>query len=241
MHTPFATLLGYDATLLRQLTSDELKTLDRLVEAWLLSCLLFACPIAYALWLIEHSILLSGLGAFGTFALVFLLLRLSVAGGGAAPHLPRSELETWTPALGPTAVLFLLALLLSQPAQLPLWRTELAGAVDAHRRALVAAQHALGDEPLLQGASTRAAQHEQNEFLAVRLQAMWSTDAPRALRFTFLYALLVMLPAAWARLFGLKALRAYERKRLAQMLKLIRRDERLTEARVRVELSRWVP
>jgi hypothetical protein len=140
------------------------------------------------------------------------LLRLVIAGSGAAPHLSEESVRDYRPALGPTFVLSMLAVLLAQPAQLPLWQEQLAPAVAAHRAHLLDQQGALARE-LGQPVHTEFRNElAQSDFLAFRVRAIWK-DPQRAFMLSALYWLLVLLPTLTGRFIALNALREYERAR----------------------------
>ncbi len=239
MHRSLATLLGYDALVLARIREGELRALEHMVEAWLLSCVLLSCPVGYALWLTEHSLVLALLGSAGTFALTLTWLRLSTAGGGASPHASAADVRNWQPAWGPTALMALLTLLLSQPAQLPLWRAQLDPIVQSRRGALLVEENLLAAQLDLPDARSYQQRIGSSEFVVLRLQAMWREDPLRAARLTFAYALLVLLPTLLGRLFWLPALRAYELERWQRTRLLIRRESRASARRVAAELRRW--
>ena len=207
-HSTLPALLGYDEALLAQLGEGEQKQIERVAEAWLLSSVLLAVPIGYAVWLIEHSLALAVLLGAGMLFVVLNMLRLSSAGGGVAPGKPLSDVQTYRPALGTTLVIGMLALMFAQPAQLPLWRTELDPIV-AEQRERLAAEH--------ERSSRSAAERDTDgyreslarcDFIVLRLTTIWKQPT-RALQLTSFYVLLVLLPTLWARFLALDALRAY--------------------------------
>jgi hypothetical protein len=118
---------------------------------------LLAVPVGYAVWLIEHSLVLAVLLGAGMLFVVLNMLRLSSAGGGVAPGKPLSDVQTYRPALGTTVVIGMLALMFAQPAQLPLWRTELEPIVSEQREHLVAAHERTIPLSLRERAGERAA------------------------------------------------------------------------------------
>jgi hypothetical protein len=205
-----ADLLGYDSELLATLPSPLRADLDSLSHAWLVSCVLLGFPMGLALWLVEHSLVLSFLAAFGTSALVLNLLRLLTAGSGTAPDLPL--LAGYRPSLTPQVMLVGLALIMSQPAQLLHASDEVRQAVANHRAELLSSHRAaLSDVP--EGSEDRFTKEiEACEFVVLRLSLLWKTPQT-ALLWTLLYVGLVLLPAALARTTYLKASRAYERAR----------------------------
>jgi hypothetical protein len=220
-HSTLPALLGYDEALLAQLGEDEQKQIERVAEAWLLSSVVLAVPIGYAVWLIEHSLLLAVLLGAGMLFVVLNMLRLSSAGGGVAPSKPLSEVHGYRPALGTTGVIGMLALLFAQPAQLPLWRTELDPIV-AEQRERLAAEHERTPLSPRERVSERDAagplraappdSYRESlarcDFIVLRLTTIWRQPT-RALQLTSFYVLLVLLPTLWARFVALDALRAY--------------------------------
>jgi hypothetical protein len=233
-----STLLGYDHSVLARLPIQHARQIARVAEAWLLSCALLASPLAYAVWLVEHSLSLAVLCGVGTFLLVLNMLRLVAAGGGAAPHFSRSQVEAYRPALGPTVLVGVLALLFAQPAQLPLWSQTLAEPVAAHRQTMIeqherslSALH-LADDGNYQRELARC------EFLVLRLTLLWQQPA-RAVRLTAIYLLLVLLPALGARMFALDSLRAYERARWERGRRGIVREAHAAQREVDALLSKF--
>jgi hypothetical protein len=232
-------LVGYDVSLLRRLPEAEQRHIARVAEAWLLSCALLASPPAYAAWLIEHKLWLAvAMGAF-TFVMVLNLVRLGSAGGGAATHLDEDAARAYRPALGPSAVVGLLALLFAQPAQLPLWNAELAAPVAAERTRL-AAQHeaALASLGVADGGAY-AAELARCDFLVLRLTTMWRHAPTRALQLTGLYVLAVLLPALWARVVARASLREYALARWRRDRRGIVRATRAAEREADALLRRF--
>ena len=231
-------LVGYERTLLARLPDWAQRQIARVAEAWLLSCLLLASPLAYALWLIEHRLWLAlGMGAF-TFIMVLNLVRLSSAGGGAATHLSEEDVRAYRPALGPGAVIALLALVCAQPAQLPLWKGQLEQAVAAER-ALLITQHEQALASL--GLHDRDGYRDQLarcDFLVLRLKEMWRAPT-RALQFTGLYLVLVLLPVLWARVVARTALREYALERWRRDRRAIVRADRATQREADAILARY--
>jgi hypothetical protein len=231
-------LVGYDSALLAQLPEASQRHIARVAEAWLLSCALLASPVAYAVWMIEHTLWLSLLlGAF-TFAMVLNLVRLTSAGGGAAGHASEEVVREYRPALGASLVIGMLALLFAQPAQLPLWKAELDAPVAAQRAALIA-QHEQGLHNLgIADDGDYGRQLARCDFLVLRLEAMWRSPT-RALQLTGLYVLMVLVPAVWARIVALSALREYAHLRWKRDRRAIVRETRASECVAEAELARF--
>src|SRR3954452_14119899 len=97
-------IFGYDHELLAQLRPAGRAAIQVLAEAWLGSSAVLAASVGYALWLVEGSLWLSLGASLGMWMVVVNLLRVVVAGGGAAPQLDTSELAEYRPALGPAFV-----------------------------------------------------------------------------------------------------------------------------------------
>jgi hypothetical protein len=231
-------LVGYDATLLARMPESSQRHIARVAEAWLLSCALLASPVAYAAWLIEHALWLALLlGAF-TFAMVLNLVRLTSAGGGAATHASEARVRRYRPALGASVVIGMLALLFAQPAQLPLWKGQLDGPVaaqrelliDQHERALAALGIAADDN--YRRTLSRC------DFLVLRLKHMWRAPT-RALQLTGLYVIAVLLPAVWARIVAIAALREYALLRWRRDRRVIVRAAQTAARAVQAELARY--
>jgi hypothetical protein len=237
-------LVGYERALLARLPDWAQHQIARVAEAWLLSCLLLASPLAYALWLIEHQPWLAATMGVFAFVMVLNLVRLSSAGGGAATHLSEAEVSAYRPALGSGAVIALLALVCAQPAQLPLWKGQLEQAVDAQRSALVA-QHERALAELSAGATTPEGagattpegaerndgyreQLARCDFLVLRLKAMWRAPT-RTLQLTGLYVVLVLVPVLWARVVARAALREYALERWRRDRRAIVRADRAAQ------------
>jgi hypothetical protein len=229
-------IFGYDPLLLAQLKPRRRRTVSLLAEAWIISSAALAASVGYAIWLVEHSLWVSLLCALAMGLVVINLLRLVVAGSGAAPHLSMEHVSEYRPALGPAFVLSMLAVLLAQPAQLPLWQAELAAPVAEHREQLLAQQeqlaHTLG-HPV-----QRAFRREltESEFLAWRVRAIWK-DPQRAFVLSALYWFLVLLPTLAGRFIALSALREYERARWVAARAQIQAEGEAAAARVHSELA----
>jgi hypothetical protein len=154
-----------------------------------------------------------------------------IAGSGAAPHLSEETVRGYRPALGPTFVLSMLAILLAQPAQLPLWQEQLAPAVATHRAQLLSQQEALARELARPVPDSFRNELAQSEFLAFRVRAIW-LDPQRAFALSALYWFLVLLPTLAGRFIALDALREYERARWLSARVQIQREGEESFARV---------
>lgn len=231
-------LVGYDATLLARLPEHSQRHIARVAEAWLLSCALLASPVAYAAWLIEHTLWLALLLGSFTFAMVLNLVRLTSAGGGAATHATEAQVRRYRPALGASVVIGMLALLFAQPAQLPLWKAQLDAPVAVERELLIR-QH---DQAL--SALGMAQDHDYRrslarcDFLVLRLKHMWRSPT-RALQLTGLYVIAVLLPAVWARIVALSSLREYALLRWRRDRRGIVRAAQATTRAVEAQLAQY--
>lgn len=205
-----ADILGYDPELLSAIKKPLRADLDSLSQAWLMSCMLLGVPMGLAVWLVEHSLLLSFFAAFGTSVLVLNLLRLLTAGSGTAPELPL--LRGYRPSLTPMVMLLGLSVIMSQPAQLLHASEDVRAVIAEHReKLLVSHRKALAEVGgLSEDHFTK--EIESCEFVVLRLSLLWNSPQ-KALLWTLVYVGLAMLPAALARTSYLKASRAYERVR----------------------------
>lgn len=238
MQNALPEVFGYDPRLLARLKPGRRRTINLLAEAWIISSAALAASVGYALWLVEHSLAVSLLSAVAMALVVINLLRLVVAGSGAAPHLSAEHVRAYRPALGPTFVLSMLAVLLAQPAQLPLWQAELSAPMAEHREALLARQEQ----------ASRALGHEvrpafrkelaESEFLAWQVRAIWKTPQ-RAFVLSVLYWFLVLFPTLAGRFIALDALREYERARWLAVRHQIHAEAETAAHGVRAQLERY--
>jgi len=242
MHkTTLASWLGYDATIIAGagLDASDGDAIDWLAAGFLLGCILTSAPLAYAVWLSTHSRVAAVVVGLVCFGLVLAIVRLRVASGGPTPA---SDLRRQASYAGPVLVLGLAAALAAQPAQLWLASADVAQQVRAQRQALgtrFSAQFR-GHEPLEQSNAQAAywARVSRCEFMALRLQAIWS-EPGRAVRYTLLYLGLVLVPGLLARLFAGAALRRYELQRAQLARAAIVRDEELSQRQVHALLSAY--
>ena len=220
----FAETLGYDPELLAGLSREHRRGLDGLSQAWLVSAGLLAYPVGLSVWLVEHSMLLSGLASLAAFLLVRNLLRLIVACTGTAPEQMLGR--DYRPSLLPVAILLGLAALLSQPAQLLFLSDEAGRAVEAHRETLLRAHTQARADLIGGGLEVPALDHfssrlRECEFVVLRLGLLWKTPESTTL-WTAFYLLLVTGPALLARTVWLEAVTGYERARHGASRRLIR-------------------
>jgi hypothetical protein len=210
--------------------------LDALSQAWLVSCTLLGFPLGLAVWLVEHSLLLSFAVTLGVFALVLNLLRLLNAGSGTAPELALTK--GYRPSLTPMIMLLGLALLMSQPAQLLHVSDSARQAVAVHRQQLLLSHRSALSELGQDGEDAFSKEIQECEFVVLRMQRLW--DKPQlALLWTLLYVGIAMLPVALARTSYLKAVRAYERVRYRTLGRALRRLDAQAGVAVQAALVRY--
>lgn len=221
--------LGYDPRLVQSLTPGAQRQIRRIAEGLMFSALLLSSPAAYAAFLVEHSLFLSVTLGCALWLTFLNMLRLVTAGGGAAAHLTEERVRTHRPALGASVVLAVLAFVLAQPAQLPLYRGTLDGDVAAERSRLVA-QHERSLSTLGAPADRAFEQRlARCDFLVLRLRKVWEKPA-RALWWSTAYVLVVLFPALFARFVALSALREYELARFRQTRAVVRQATAQSEA-----------
>ena len=234
-----ASVLGYDVEVQLQLEAADRDGLDWISGGWLLSCTALALPIAHLAWLASHDLLLATATSGATFALVLAVLRLIVAGGGAAPS---EDARTKHPYLGPTLLIAALAALFGQPAQLPLLRAELEPHV-AQRRHELSAAHDISAARLATSdqspaAAAYRAQLAQCEFVGLRLLRVWSKPA-RAFRYTLFYVGLVLLPAVLASTVSRGSVRRYQQRRNETARRVIRAHTRAAREQIAQLLAQY--
>lgn len=212
--TTGAALLGYEPALLATLPAWQRAQLDALAYAWGVSAVLLSIPMGYAVWLVEGSFALSLAVAAGTFALVGNLLRLLVAGSGAASDHPWPV--RYRPPRAPGIMIGALSLMLAQPALLMVDGPRTDGAVRTHRVALLAAhREALSDMGVSQAAAGQdafARQTARCQFVVLRLKTLWTHPQRTALG-SAVFVLFVLVPFLLGRTLWLRAVLGYERAR----------------------------
>jgi hypothetical protein len=187
--------------------------------------------------LVEPWLWLSVAVGVGVSLLALNLLRVTIAGGGVSPGCTPAELERWKPGTAPAAVLGVVVALLAQPAQLPLWGSELTSLVDQHRREVVAEQAAAAAALGQADAIAHYDAHlDSTDFPALRIQLIWQRPG-QAARWTAVFCLVVLVPALWSRTVAARALRAYERERSRRVRQGLLALARATDARVAALLS----
>ena len=242
-----ASLLGYDASILRRLRPGDRDAIAWMAAAWLLSCALLSTPLVYMVWLVgHHAGVAVGTGVF-SYGLLLALLRLLAAGGGSGvPHGPQQAARpavTTRPAAGPTVMMGTLALLFAQPAQLPLLRDVFAPHVAQQRRALLerhlATRAALPELATGQPAEASYLRRlNECEFAAWQLQAVWD-DPVRAIRYTLLFCGLILVPSMLARTSASSALRRYQQLHTREQAETIVRDAKQSQIALAAQLSRY--
>ena len=236
--TSLIDLIGYDGRIASALSEPSRRKLEWLAEGYLLSAFMLSAPIAYAVWLIQHSLLAALLSAAFAWCLILSVLRLLAAGGGAAPHMDESEVRTHSPTLIPMLLWFALAVIFAQVAQLPVFQRELDVTVNTHRIELMAKHDAARD---LLGAEVHPEYGEEIarcEFVMFRMQQLWQRPG-RTMLLTAAYVALVLAPFVFAFLFARQALREYDSARLADLRRAIVRETKRAEMSRKELLSRF--
>lgn len=222
-------LIGYDASIVRTLPESSQRQIEWLAEGYLLSTFMLTAPIAYAVWLIQHSVLAALLSAAFAWCLILAVLRLLIAGGGAAPHMNDNEVREHSPSLIPLLLWFALAILFAQVAQLPVFQRELNASVDAHRTELMAQHDAARDQLGTEIHPEYGDEIASCEFVMFRMQQLWQQPG-RTLVLTAAYVMLVLAPFVFAFLFARQALREYDFGRVAGLRRAIVLDTHRAEA-----------
>lgn len=249
---PLLPLLGYDARLASELSPVAQGQLRSVVVGWLAVLVLLAWPLGYVFWLTEHSIVLAIIGAVSVYGLCLNLLRVAVAGGGAGVSFSPERVRGWRPGLVPPAFLLVMACLMAQPAHLLFSHDDHSAAVAARRVELLAkhvasvmnVDHPSSPAPndtthaAPNSAGSFTASLSECEFVVYRVQLLWRNPSS-AVRFTALYALLVLIPVFWVRFVALEALRAYEWRRYREVLTHVLAGRTGTSGAVREVLSNW--
>lgn len=224
--------LGYERALLLLLSVRDRRNLNSLSTGLSASAFLLGVPLGYAAWLIEKNFALSLLVSGFVALMVQNFFRLVTAGGGTALHLPLPR--DYRPSPLPLIILFGLALLLAQPAQLILPNASADRAVDVHREELLEI-HRVSQATLETPSDSYAADLASCDFILERLRLIW--DAPeRAMLLSLLYSGMVICPLLLGRSAWLESLTAYERVRYRRARELFVADHQRTQALVRTAL-----
>ena len=213
-------LAGYDPAVVRALGPSSARRLSLIALAHALPCGLMGGAAGYATYLTQPSTVLAVAAGVAFGAFVLNLLRVSVAGGGMAPHKTATQSERFRPAMPPVIVIALLAALLAQPAILPLFANELEPAIAAHRAGLLRQHRAIPEPERVTPSSEagrlrreRAERYADNvasaSFAARRVTLVWRQPLrPSLLSFAFVLA--CVLPLLLARLPLVGVVRHYE-------------------------------
>lgn len=205
--------LGYDPQVIATLARRDRRAMRGVATAWLVACGVLASAAGVAAWVLEPAIGLAIAIAGFTFLLVLNFLRVTIAGGGVSPRDTTGAVGRWKPSLAPALVLGALAALLAQPLQISLHSDELDALMQRYRRDVIAEQVAaarsLGEE---RAEKRYSRQIGARSFPALRMQLLWRTPG-RAVRWTAVFCMIVLVPVIWARWMALDALRNYERER----------------------------
>jgi hypothetical protein len=230
--------LGYDPDVLMRLRREQRRALDSLSQAWLFSCVVLAIPVAYAAYLIEHSLFFAALGAAFTFVMVKNLLRLVCAGGGVALHESRNE--GYRPPFLPALILGVLALVLAQPAQLILSGSEVEAQLAVHRQELLAGHQRSAENLPFAAESSQAyaARLQQCDFILLRLKLL-ASQPERTLMWSFIYCMVVLFPWLLAQAPFLGAVQAYERERYANVEARVHANQLRAHEAIDCELRRY--
>jgi len=242
-------LAGYDPEVVRALGPSSARQLSSIALAHGLPIVLMGAAAGYATQLAHGVVAVSVAAGLAFGAFVANLLRVSVAGGGMAPHKTLAQSERFRPAMPPVLVLSLLSALLAQPAMLPLFAGELEPQVAAHRAQLLR-QHR-GDaraDGVTEGSEAgrlrrqRAERYARNvaraSFEARRVTLVWQRPLRPSL-FTLAFVLLCTSPLLLARLPLVSAVRHYELLRRDQLQVLLHALDVATTREVHAELSRY--
>lgn len=132
-----AGLVGYDRTIVAGLAPAHAASLARQGALAMLPVLLVAVSAAVGLRFAgSPAWMAAGLGAFMGFYMLA-LLRLSVAGGGAAPHQPEERALKWSPRLVPVFLFAFLGVFFAQPTFLLLRAPRLDPEIAQYRATLM--------------------------------------------------------------------------------------------------------
>lgn len=239
MLSALLSLFGYDDDLSSQLSLADRQRLGTVAAGWLLSLLLLAVPAGYALWLIEHSLLLAFVTGAGTFVLTLNLLRVATAGGGLQVGSSAEQLRDYRPGLAPAVFVALLGLIFAQPAQLPLNTSWLEPLIEEHREQLVQ-QHRgrVGDAQETRTPEAYRAELAGCAFVVKRLALLWERPNTAA-RFSALYCLVILLPAFFGQFVALDAARRYQRLRYRRAMRFVGAETRALASRMNDVLSQY--
>jgi hypothetical protein len=114
-----ASWLGYDPRAVAALSVGHARALAAVTVSALPGLVLTMLAAGYGAYLASDLLPLGVLVGVGAGLYLFNLLRLSVAGGGVAPHQPVKEIRAWSPRVVPLVMLAVVGVFLAQP--LLLW------------------------------------------------------------------------------------------------------------------------
>ncbi|MEW5854942.1 MAG: DUF4407 domain-containing protein [Myxococcota bacterium] len=132
-----AAWLGFDPAVTGALAPNHARALAATSLAALPAVLAVGLSGGYGTWLASDAVVLSVVVGMGVSVYLANLLRLSVAGGGAAAHEDASRALRWSPRVVPLVILALLGAFFAQPLLLGFLRPRHDERVDALRQALV--------------------------------------------------------------------------------------------------------
>ena len=145
-----ASLVGYDPKIVAGLAPAHAASLARQGALAMLPVLLVAVSAAVGLHFAGSPVWMAAvLGAFMAFYMLA-LLRLSVAGGGAAPHQAEDRALKWSPRLVPVLLFAFLGVFFAQPTFLLLRAPLLDPEIHKYRETLVAMHERAVLEPVRQ-------------------------------------------------------------------------------------------
>lgn len=133
-----AALVGYDRTVVAGLGAGHARSLALQGALGMVPVALVAVSAAVGLRFAgSPGWMAAGLGAFMGFYMLA-LLRVSVAGGGAAPHQAEERARKWSPRLVPVLLFAFLGVFFAQPTFLLLRAPALDPEIAKYREALIA-------------------------------------------------------------------------------------------------------
>lgn len=233
MSASLFSLVGYDPSLIARLNPGHQRKLERLCRWILVPSICMGLSASLFIWLVERTPLVSlGLGLFVALV-VHNMLRLLIAGGGAAPQLSETQVKAWAPTLPPLLILGGLAACFAQPLQLALYAKALDPGVEEYRQELVQRHYG--------GATANEEYRRRLEtcyFATRRLALLWRVpEGPLA--FTLLFCALCTSPLLLGHTRYLPSLRAYELVRWQRTRQQLLAAERFTQAQLSASLSQF--
>ncbi len=199
-------LIGFDAEIIERMEQKQARRLRNLLRWYFAPCVCMGASGGLFLWLVEGSVVGALLLAGAIGLMVLNLLRLLVAGGGAAPHWSEARAARWTPTLPPLLILGGLAACFAQPVQLAAFSSLVDQDVEQYRAQLLS-EHA--DVQALTTAESYRQRLDDCYFATYRLSVLWH-HPERPLLFTFVFCGVALLPLLLGHTTHLGVLRAYE-------------------------------